>query len=59
LDPIVKINCIKHRYPDAVEVSVCGLVFEIHEGEKVVIVGSNGSGKTTLLHHIVGILKPE
>jgi len=38
---------------------VCGLVFEIQEGEKVVIVGSNGSGKTTLLHHIVGILKPE
>jgi cobalt/nickel transport system ATP-binding protein len=59
LSQIVKINCIKHRYPDAVEVSVCGLVFKIHEGEKVVIVGSNGSGKTTLLHHIVGILKPE
>jgi len=59
LSQIVKIKCIKHRYPDAVEVSVCGLVFEIHEGEKVVIVGSNGSGKTTLLHHIVGILKPE
>ena len=38
---------------------MCGLVFEIHEGEKVAIVGSNGSGKTTLLHHIVGILKPE
>jgi len=59
LNEIVRINCIKHRYPDATEVSVCGLVFEIHEGEKVVVLGSNGSGKTTLLQHIVGILKPE
>ena len=56
---IVRVNCIKHRYPDAVEVSVCGLAFEIHQGEKTVILGSNGSGKTTLLWHIVGILKPE
>lgn len=55
----MRVNCIRHRYPDATEVSVCGLVFEIHEGEKVVVVGSNGSGKTTLLQHIVGILKPE
>jgi cobalt/nickel transport system ATP-binding protein len=59
LSEIVRVNCIRHRYPDATEVSVCGLVFEIHEGEKVVVVGSNGSGKTTLLQHIVGILKPE
>jgi len=59
LNEIVRINCIKHRYPDATEVSVCGLAFEIHEGENVVILGSNGSGKTTLLQHIVGILKPE
>jgi cobalt/nickel transport system ATP-binding protein len=59
LNEIVRINCIKHRYPDATEVSVCGLVFEIHEGEKVVVLGSNGSGKTTLLQHIVGVLKPE
>jgi cobalt/nickel transport system ATP-binding protein len=55
----VKVNCIKHRYPDTVEVSICGLAFKIHEGEKIVILGSNGSGKTTLLYHIVGILKPE
>ena len=59
MSEIVRVNCIRHRYPDATEVSVCGLVFEIHEGEKVVVVGSNGSGKTTLLQHIVGILKPE
>lgn len=59
MNEIVRINCIKHRYPDATEVSVCGLVFEICEGERVVILGSNGSGKTTLLQHIVGILKPE
>ena len=59
MDKIVRVNCIKHRYPDATEVSVCGLSFEIYEGEKVVILGANGSGKTTILQHIVGILKPE
>ena len=32
--------------------------FEVHEGEKVVIVGANGAGKTTTLRTISGLLKP-
>jgi len=55
---IVKVNCIKHRYADATEVSICGLSFVIHESEKVAILGANGSGKTTMLLHILGILEP-
>jgi len=57
MNEIVKVRCLKHVYPDATEVSVCGLDFVVHEGEKVVILGSNGSGKTTLLAHIIGLLK--
>jgi len=58
MSEIVKVNCISHRYPDATEVSICGLSFVIHEGERVAILGANGSGKTTMLLHIVGILQP-
>jgi len=33
--------------------------FEVHEGEKVVIVGANGAGKTTTLRTISGLLRPK
>lgn len=55
---LVRVDCIEHEYPDKTKVSICGLDFLIHEGEKVAILGSNGSGKTTLLYHIVGLLWP-
>ncbi len=54
---IVRVNCLKHKYPDKTEVRVCGLSFVVHRGEKVILIGPNGAGKTTLLHHIVGLLK--
>jgi len=55
---IIKVGCIKHKYPDETEVSICGLIFTVHRAEKVVLIGTNGSGKTTLLLHLVGLLKP-
>jgi len=55
---LVRVDCIEHEYPDKTRVSLCGLDLIIHEGEKVVVLGSNGSGKTTLLYHIVGLLHP-
>lgn len=55
---IVLVKCIKHKYPDKTEVSVCGLDFVVKEGEKVALIGSNGSGKSTFLFHIMGLLKP-
>lgn len=54
---IVKVNCLKHVYPDKTEISVCGLSFVVHKGERIALIGPNGSGKTTLLNHITGLLK--
>jgi cobalt/nickel transport system ATP-binding protein len=57
LNPIVKVNCLKHFYPDKTEVHLCGLEFLVNQGERVVILGPNGAGKTTLISHILGLLK--
>jgi homopolymeric O-antigen transport system ATP-binding protein len=35
-----------------------GLSFEIHEGDRVGLLGQNGSGKTTLLRALAGIYEP-
>ena len=32
--------------------------FQLHEGERVGLIGPNGSGKTTLFHIIMGLLRP-
>lgn len=55
---IIKIECIKHIYPDKTEVKVCGLDFTVHRGEKVALIGTNGSGKSTLICHCLGLLEP-
>ncbi|WP_075191536.1 ABC transporter ATP-binding protein [Maricaulis sp. W15] len=36
-----------------------GISFEVHEGERLGLVGANGSGKTTLLQALAGIYPPE
>src|SRR5436309_5822988 len=58
-DPIVRVSCVRHTYPDRTEVHLCGLDFEVDRGQRVVVLGPNGCGKTTLLFHILGLLEPE
>ncbi|SCZ01238.1 energy-coupling factor ABC transporter ATP-binding protein [Alkaliphilus peptidifermentans] len=58
MEPLIKVQCLKHIYPDKTEVNICGLNFEVFKGERIVILGPNGAGKTTLLSHILGLLKP-
>lgn len=58
MEHLVKVQCIKHVYPDKTEVSLCGLEFIVNAGDKVIVLGPNGSGKTTLLSHILGLLSP-
>ncbi|MEM3713395.1 MAG: energy-coupling factor transporter ATPase [Nitrososphaeria archaeon] len=55
--PIIMVKNLHHIYPGNIH-ALKGINLEIHEGEKVAIIGQNGSGKTTLALHLVGLLKP-
>ncbi|MCL4534643.1 MAG: ATP-binding cassette domain-containing protein [Bacteroidetes bacterium] len=55
---VARVSCVRHVYPDGTQVSLCGLDFVAHRGERVVILGPNGAGKSTLLNHILGLLRP-
>jgi cobalt/nickel transport system ATP-binding protein len=57
--PVVRVSCVRHVYPDRTQVHLCGLDFVVNRGERVVMLGPNGCGKTTLLYHILGLLEPQ
>ncbi len=59
VDPIVRVSCVRHTYPDKTSVHLCGLDFVVEPGQRVVVLGPNGCGKSTLLYHILGLLSPE
>ncbi|OGW61422.1 MAG: ABC transporter [Nitrospirae bacterium RBG_16_64_22] len=59
MEPIIRVSCIRHTYPDRTSVHLCGLDFVVPRGRRVVVLGPNGSGKTTLLSHILGLLAPD
>ena len=54
---LIKLKDISFSYPGGLAV-LKGLNFELHDHEKVGLIGPNGSGKTTLFHIIMGLLKP-
>ena len=58
-DPVVRVSCVRHTYPDRTQVHLCGLDFVVEKGRRVVIVGPNGCGKSTLLYHVLGLLEPQ
>ncbi len=58
-DPIVRVSCVRHTYPDRTTVHLCGLDFVVERGQRVVVLGPNGCGKSTLLYHVLGLLAPQ
>jgi len=57
-EPIIRVSCVRHTYPDRTEVHICGLDFVVEKGQRVVVLGANGCGKSTLLFHVLGLLEP-
>ena len=57
-EPMIRVSCVRHTYPDRTEVHICGLDFVVQKGERVVVLGPNGCGKSTLLFHVLGLLEP-
>ncbi len=54
MDPIIAIEHLTFNYPDG-KLALQDVCLEIHEGEKIALVGANGAGKSTLLLHLNGI----
>jgi len=56
--PIIDLEGISYAYPGGKSV-LNMLSFQLHEKEKIGVIGPNGSGKTTLFHLIMGLIKPD
>ena len=57
-DVILKAENIHYSY-DSDKKALIGVSLDIHEKERLVILGANGSGKSTFFLNINGVLKPE
>ena len=54
---IVQVENLAKRY-GTVE-ALCGVSFEVQEGEVFGLLGPNGAGKTTAFYMITGLIKPD
>lgn len=56
--PILKVENLCYTYGNKKR-ALNGISVDIHQGEKIAVVGSNGSGKSTFFLNINGVLSPE
>jgi cobalt/nickel transport system ATP-binding protein len=54
---VIKLDNVCFSYSDGRRI-LDRVFFELHEGERVGLIGPNGSGKTTLFHIVMGLLRP-
>lgn len=55
-NPVIVVEELTARYGE--ETILESVSFEVHRGERFMILGGSGCGKTTLLKHMIGLLKP-
>ncbi len=53
----ISLEKVSFTYPDGTQ-ALKNIDLQIHEGERLAIIGANGSGKSTLLALLNGVLKP-
>lgn len=57
-EPILKVENLCYTYGNGKH-ALNGINLDVHEGEKIAIIGSNGSGKSTFFLNVNGVLTPE
>ena len=55
-DPVIIVEGLTARYGDVTILE--DVSFEVHRGERFMILGGSGCGKSTLLKHMIGLLRP-
>jgi cobalt/nickel transport system ATP-binding protein len=58
MELMIRLEDISFAYPGSPKI-LDALDFELHEGDRIGLLGHNGSGKTTMFHIIMGLLKPD
>jgi len=59
--PILEVREVKksYRMGNVLVLALCGVSFDVREGEFLTIFGPSGSGKSTLLHLMGGLDRPD
>lgn len=57
--PIIQIQDVTKKYPNAKNAAICNASFEVEKSEVLALLGPSGSGKTTLLRLIAGFEIPD
>ena len=59
MPPLIELKNIIFAYPGAARPVLDRVSIELHEQQRIGLIGPNGCGKTTLFHVIMGLLKPD
>jgi energy-coupling factor transport system ATP-binding protein len=55
--PVLSVDNLIYEYADGTR-ALCGVSFNVYQGEYLLVAGQNGAGKTTLVRHFLKLLEP-